>query len=457
MNYFEIVNRITYKALPLFLASFANVGWFSIVLFALSRTTDDPYVYGAIGLGNMTLNMFLRSYVLGFNNSLTTLLSQAFGAGHFMRMGDIINRSKILFTLWMIPILAVLFFLSPILQTFGQNEEVSENTQYYVRISMFAFIPQLYFDIYRKILNSQRLFHVHGFVPYVTLVLHIIWWYYFITYLELGILGAGLWVLIQSTTNFAIIYSMVHLFGYGKEAIKPIRKEVFEEWTYSLKLGVPTFFLQFFAFISIEIIILLSGIVSPELLVANTIWVNMLYLLFLYVYSVQMTWWSWIGNKIGEGSKVGAEKLINANLIFAISFSIFIIVFFHLFKSHLYFLYTTDPNTHEIMHKISIPFSFVLVGHMMKEVVSGILIGLGLQDKTMWFNISSYMLVGIPISAFWTFYLEWIYYGPWIGIAIAMAMTTSYFYYLFASQDIQVFIDEYKRKHGSELTDRLKI
>lgn len=163
------------KAFPLFLASLANVGCFTMIYFFMSRTTKDPYVIGAIGMGNMMLNMVLRSYVLGFNNALVTSLSQAYGAKRFSVMGDIVNRAKLLWTLCMIPLLVFLFFTKYILVSLGQEEELAENTQFYVRIAMFAFFGQLYFDIYRKILNSMKMFHTHAFIPYVTLALHFMW------------------------------------------------------------------------------------------------------------------------------------------------------------------------------------------------------------------------------------------------------------------------------------------
>lgn len=172
MSYYELIRLIASKAFPLFLASVANVGCFTMIFFFVSRKTTDPFILGAVGLGNMTLNLFLRSFVLGFNNSLVTILSQAYGAKHFKTMGHAINRAKILWTLCMIPLLILLCFLRPILVCLGQEEQLAANTQYYVRIAMFAFIAQLYFDIYRKILNSMKLFHAHAPVPFITLALH---------------------------------------------------------------------------------------------------------------------------------------------------------------------------------------------------------------------------------------------------------------------------------------------
>lgn len=362
-------------------------------------------------------------------------------------MGVIINRSKILWTLCLIPLLFGLFFTKSILVFLGQDELLSEYTQFYVRIGMFAFLGQLYFDIYRKILNSMGLYYVHGPVPCITMVLHLFWCYLLIWKYDLQLLGAGIAVVIQSTTNFIIIYSAVHFLGYGKESIQPFTKEAFTGWWELFKTGIPTYFLQLFAFISIEIIILLAGMLDVEILVANASLLNLLYFCYLYIYAVIQSCSPMIGNKIGAGSKLGAQKLIKANMMLTVLYCITILIIFYAFRKYLFLMYVTKESILDKMMKISFTFSIAMVCHCTKDALSGILIGLGLQNKTLVFNIVSYLLFGIPLSIFCTFYLEWIYSGPWVGLTAANLANAFYYYYLYASHDIQWFIEEYKRKH----------
>eukprot|EP00345_Euplotes_harpa_P001972 CAMPEP_0168322806 /NCGR_PEP_ID=MMETSP0213-20121227/3111_1 /TAXON_ID=151035 /ORGANISM="Euplotes harpa, Strain FSP1.4" /LENGTH=56 /DNA_ID=CAMNT_0008324769 /DNA_START=189 /DNA_END=359 /DNA_ORIENTATION=- len=47
--------------------------------------SSDHKVFAAVGLGIMLMNIFLRSYITGFNNSMITQVSQAFGAGDFFK------------------------------------------------------------------------------------------------------------------------------------------------------------------------------------------------------------------------------------------------------------------------------------------------------------------------------------------------------------------------------------
>jgi len=175
MGYFQIIRIVMMKALPLFLGSLANISCFTMVFFFISRTTDDQNVLGAIGLGNMTLNLFMRSFILGFNLTLVTMLSQAYGARHLNTMGNLINKYKIMLSVLIIPLMLTMLFIKPMLMMIGQSEDLSTKTSNYATLAMLGFFFQLHFDIYRKLLNAMKLFHIHSFIPYISLISHIFW------------------------------------------------------------------------------------------------------------------------------------------------------------------------------------------------------------------------------------------------------------------------------------------
>ena len=48
---------------------------------SMGHMGDKPML-SAIGLGNMTINLFAYSIIIGYNNALDTLISQAVGSGN---------------------------------------------------------------------------------------------------------------------------------------------------------------------------------------------------------------------------------------------------------------------------------------------------------------------------------------------------------------------------------------
>lgn len=87
---------VTKKALPLVIAGFGNSVKPTVTFYFINKFTPDNTVFAAIGLGIMLMNIFLRSYITGFNNYMITQISQAFGANKFEQVGDILNRNKVI-------------------------------------------------------------------------------------------------------------------------------------------------------------------------------------------------------------------------------------------------------------------------------------------------------------------------------------------------------------------------
>ncbi|CAI2365817.1 unnamed protein product [Moneuplotes crassus] len=435
------------KALPLSLSLVANVGSLTFISCTMSRMTRNQDILGAVGLGNMTLNLILRSYIFGFNNSLMSSLSQAYRTGQYSKMGHIINKSKILFLLCMIPLMIFLFFIYRILLLFGLNERVASNTQFYVRIGMIAFVFHLYFDVYRKMLNSIGLSYVHSSVPYISFGLHIFWCFSLITYFDLGLVGAAISVNIQSLTNLAILYLIVRWFGYGKEISKPMSKEAFEGWSEFLVKGIPSFLLQLISYMSIEIIILLSGAIDTEILIANSALVNLLYLMYLYIYGAVQALSPMITTEIREGNKKGAERIINTLILFGVVFTFISLLILHCFKHFIFYLYTPQESIIEKMDKIVYIYSLALALNNMKDTLVGVIIGLGIQNKTVAFNLVSYLLLGIPLSYYLSLSHHWTNSGPWLGISLANFLNVIYYLYLCKGIDLQWFVQQYRRKY----------
>lgn len=224
----------------------------------------------------------------------------------------------------MIPLMVPLFFIGSILKFIGQPEDLSIMTQYFVRVSMLGFIAQLHYDIYRKYLNSLRLFTSNMPIPLITLAFHALFCYVFIGKLELELTGAAIVTFIQPVMNMVLIYLVV-IYGKGGKFVHPITYSSFVGWLDMIRKGIPSYFLQFVTTISLETLILVTGFISVQLVVANTAYINIFFLFYISIVGVQQSSGPMIGNKIGERDFAGALKLIRANMIFAILFGFLVV------------------------------------------------------------------------------------------------------------------------------------
>ena len=206
---------------------------------------------------------------------------------------------------------------------------------------------------------------------------------------------------------------MINYFKIGYECLKWPDSQSFKKWWELFKLGLPTYLLQVFAFLSTETVMLLAGYVSTDILAANVALINIYYMVGLFGTSLQIVASALIGNKVGEGDLQGTKNMIKATVIICVSLIIL---------SQFVFYFTTWKYKNQEMLKIYPIVSIALVVRSLSTLLITILIGLGLQKGTTYVSLLSFLVFGVPISCFLTFYIKWVYYGPWIGLMLTMAL-----------------------------------
>lgn len=195
---------IIWASLPVALASFGNAFKPTVTIMAVNQENKDGASLAAIGLGTTVMNILLRTFIVGFNHSTVTLLSQAYGAKDYSGVKRLLRKIRIVYTIGLLPFAFLALFSGSFLTLIGQPIELSQNTEYFIRLSVISFFGQLHYDINRRYLNSIGMRSVQLPIPYITLVLHGIWCYIFLNLLELKIVGAAIVQILQFFMNYAV-------------------------------------------------------------------------------------------------------------------------------------------------------------------------------------------------------------------------------------------------------------
>jgi len=160
-------------------------------------------------IGTKQVNNILFLHQLGMSSALETLCGQAFGAKQFNMLGIYMQRSWIVLFITGILLLPLFIFATPILNFFGQPQEISELAGV---ISMwlipthltYAFFFPLYF-----FLQSQLKNNIIGWVSLVALLVHVFLCWLVVVKFKLGVIA------LVASGNVAWLVLVFGFFGYA--------------------------------------------------------------------------------------------------------------------------------------------------------------------------------------------------------------------------------------------------
>ena len=101
----------------------------------------DAAKLAGVGLGTLYINIFCQSIILGLNGAVSTLVSQAYGAGNLRKCGILLNRGRIVAIIAFIPILIVLLLCEEFFLVIGMDPTASR----YASIYTYYLIPAMFF------------------------------------------------------------------------------------------------------------------------------------------------------------------------------------------------------------------------------------------------------------------------------------------------------------------------
>lgn len=176
-------------------------------------------------MGNLIYNMTGFSLTWGLNMALETLVSQAYGAGNVGLCAILLNRSRYVLILSLIPICVLLFWTQELLVLFGLNPEASAFARDYVRGFMPAFVISSFIDGTRRFLFLLGKNHVPLIFQFCGTFTHSVLAYYLVLRKGYGIPGICISALVSNTVNLVALCLYGHFNSETTEAFRRPTKE----------------------------------------------------------------------------------------------------------------------------------------------------------------------------------------------------------------------------------------
>ncbi|ERN17620.1 protein DETOXIFICATION 33 [Amborella trichopoda] len=398
-----------------------SIGFITVAFVGRLGSTE----LAAVSMVQNVIEGFAFGVMLGLGSALETLCGQAVGAGQFNMLGIYTQRSWIVSCITAMVLSPLYVFTSPILKLFRQSDDISKMAGKY---SIWV-IPQLFayainFPLL-KFFQSQSKIMVITVISGITLMVHALLCWVFVTKLNYGLAGAAAagsiswWII-----NLAQIIYLIS--GFFPEAWTGFSLLAFHSLFAFVKLSLASAIMLCLDLWYYTIVILLVGhLHNPEVAVDAIsicmnfeLWPVIVALGFNTAVSVR------VSNELGANQPKAARFSVVVNLTTSAVLGIFFMVTIIIARNDFPKLFTTDTKVIKETSRLWALLSLTMLLNSIQPVLSGVAVGAGWQVMVAFISLGCYYLLGLPIGVLLGFKFNLGVKGFWLGMVVGSLLQT---------------------------------
>ena len=423
----------------------------TINLAFIGQKYEDDKMIDAIGITNLYMNCALNSIYTGLISGMETLAANAYGTKRYKLLGYYYHRARIIgYAVTIVLVVIHLFTVSHVLRFFKLDEKVIE----YSIIYIYSSLVYIFFDVQTScvfnMLSVLEKSHISFIILLISLFLHPVWNYIFITVLDYGVAGAGISFTISKFLSF--VMATVYYWNWNPvpESNFWINKKCFgiRGIINYLKFSFGSAFLTCAEWWGIEIQAIIAIYIGND---DYTVYILISDLTSL-LYSIDEGFMLSITILVGEIIANGTIKQVKLSCIYSFVFGlvsnfVFCGTFF-IFRKSIFNIFTNEEKLLELAYPVLIVISISEYVDLIQTMLVSIFRGIGRQYTASILMFIHYYVIMIGLSIFFGIYWKWGVFGMFVGIGASdLLMSIVYFITL-------VFIDFSKAQ--KETIERLK-
>jgi MATE family multidrug resistance protein len=385
----------------------------------------SPAALASVALGNMYF-FAISIFGMGVLFALDPIVAQALGAGDELAVRRGLQRGLVLSLVLTVPITLVLLTVEPVLVLVGQPPEVVPDAAGYVHRNALSVWPFYVFVALRQTLQAHHRIWPIGVTILVTNVvnaaLNYIWIFGHLGFAAMGVIGSA-WATTVSRWLMAVL-----LLALGWQTLRPyLRARApnlldFKPLGRMLALGLPIGAQMALEGGAFNIIALLMGWLGVVQVAAHQIALNFASLTFMVPLGVSSAAAVIVGHAVGRGDAEGVRRSTLASLAVGAGFMLCTAVLLVSAPHFLAGLYTPDVMVLALA-AVLLPIAGVFQVFDGLQVVSiGLLRGLGDTRMPMIVNVIGFWCIGMPVSLWLGFGLDYGAVGLWWGLVVGLVV-----------------------------------
>lgn len=389
----------------------------------------SPAALASVALGNMYY-FAISIFGMGVLFSLDPIIAQALGARDELAVRRGLQRGLVLSLVLTVPITLALLTAGPVLTLVNQPPEVIPDAAGYVYRNALSVWPFYVFVVLRQTLQAH-----HRVLPIgvtivvanlVNVVLNYAWIYGNFGFPALGVIGSA-WATVTSRWLMAALLLALGwptLCRYVTH-VAPNLLDLKPLWR-MLKLGMPIGTQMMLEGGAFNVMALLMGWLGVAQVAAHQIALNLASLAFMVPLGVSAAAAVIVGHAVGRGDAEGVRRSTVASLVVGAGFMLCTGGLFILAPEPLASLYTPDAGVLALA-VLLLPLAGLFQVFDGLQVVSiGLLRGLGDTRMPMIVNVIGFWCIGMPVSLWLGFGLDYGAVGLWWGLVVGLVIVAAF-------------------------------
>ncbi|WP_455662906.1 MATE family efflux transporter [Pradoshia sp.] len=423
----EKLSKMMIVFLPILIT---QLGLFAISFFDTFMSGKfSPVDLAGVAIG-ASLWMPIYNGFSGILLAVTPIVAQLFG----QRAKPVRIRQAVMQAVYLALIMSALliiiggFSLNLLLQFMNLEEEVKQIALQYLIALSFGIVPLFVYTVLRCFIDALGKTSVSMFITIVALPVNVIANYAFI-YGKFGLpayggVGAG----IASSITYWIIMLIAILITakvdpfsqYG--LLRGLPKPSLKEWGNTMKIGLPIGMAIFFESSIFAAVTLFMSSYDTITIASHQAAMNFASFLYMVPLSFSLALTILVGQEAGAHQFKRAREFSLIGILSAVGFSGISAIILLVFREHVAYLYTNEPEVALLTAKFLIFAIFFQLSDALQAPIQGALRGYKDVNVTFFMTLLSYWIIGLPVGYFLANYTSFGAFGYWIGLITGLAI-----------------------------------
>ena len=380
----------------------------------------DNHLLDAIGLAQ-GYNMILLFYVgFGIIDVIDTICSRSFGKNNFHELGNQINQIRFIMTVFFSIFSLINIFFADIILRFvvGNNDYISDS-HLYIKIVTPSILVSLHYEIYCRYFQVQLVYKPVLISLLIALIVHPIICWLFISYLDMGIVGAGLCSNITELLRFLCVFIFSGCCNpYPKSNICP-SKEIFNsKFCNILKLTAVSAGLFLAESGGYNIVQFITARMGETIFAQHVTLLTITYITYSFSGGFLNTNAILVGNYAGRNSPLNVRKIIKISSIISLLVFIPILISIAIFPTQLLKFFAESDDVWGSIGMTQLVYISCINNFFdfQQANIQGFLRGLGIMNTMLFVTFVCYCLLLPGLCYYFGIYLDYKLKGIWLSM-----------------------------------------